>query len=119
MVRLPLLHPTVQRRGFANEVADGNAELPVIGRIGGVNAHTGIGSPASAEHQACQHADFFKRPITSIAPQQTGRPVAGDQDIRPAILVEVQDRGSKGSRALRAYPSTLRLVLEGPVASIV
>ena len=119
MVGVPLPYPAVQRGGFANKVADGNAELPVIGGIGGVNAHTGIGSPAGVEHQARLQADFCKRPIAPIAVEQTGRPVACDQDIRPAILIEIQDQGSKGTRALRAHIGTLRHVLEGPIAPIV
>src|SRR5262249_10934023 len=72
MVDVPLPYPAVQRGGFANKVADGNAELPVIGGIGSVNAHTGIGSPTGVEHQARLHTDFFKRPIAPIAVEQTG-----------------------------------------------
>ena len=59
MIGVPLPHPAVQRGGFANEVADGNAELPEATTSRTYLAHTQAGIAAYRAERYAEAAQAF------------------------------------------------------------
>ena len=62
---------------------------PIVIVVGKVRAHAGKAAPIAIVRRAQSHCHFLKRAIVLVSEQLLWNRIVGDEDVRPAIAIEV------------------------------
>ncbi len=91
----------VERGDLLGEIRSDDVQPAVGVEISDADAHAGQGDAILIERAAGRNRDLAEGPVVVVAIQQTRRAVAGDVDVRPAVVVEIRRRRSHAVRARR------------------
>src|SRR5262249_11960390 len=98
------------------EVGDVEVEKTVAVHVTKGDAHVRLGPSHRVDGHAAPDGLLLERAILLIDPQVIGGAVVGDEEIGPAIAVEVRAPDSEAWPRLTAQPGRLRHVLEADPA---
>ena len=79
----------VERRRLAVEVGDGQVDEPVAVEVPRGDPHAGLVDPRGIAGHAGGVADLLEPHPAEVAEQEIGRGVVGDEQVDPAVVVEV------------------------------
>ena len=85
----------VERRHFVGEVAQRDGQIVVVAKPGRVDAHAAGGEAGGVQGETARLADLFERAVALVAEQEMTHRVVGDEDIEPAVVVEIDKRDSQ------------------------
>ena len=87
--------------------------------VGSVSAHAGAGNAIFAEADTGSHAAFFERAVLFIHVKFVGLRVVGDDDVRPAVVVVIENCNSEALGRRIAQACFLRRIFKFAVAKVV
>jgi len=98
----------IEAEHFVVEIGDDDAGLAGVVEIGAIDAHAGAGFAFIAEGEAHFDGDILEFSVAEIAIKLVGLGVVGDEEIRPAVLIE----------SSMATPRDLELVSKMPLVEV-
>ena len=90
IVKVAIAIVAIERGSVVGEIGFENIELAVAVEIGDGRAHAGLLRAIFVEGRAGNDGDIGKRAIVIVVIENAGSAVAGDVDIRPAVIIEVE-----------------------------
>ena len=108
----------IQGHHLGREVADHQVGPARAVVVGGVGPHPRAGHPRVAERHPGQHPDVFERAVAAVLEELVGLRVVGHEEVRPAVVVEVEHDDAQRLRRGRAHAGGRRHVFEGRVAPV-
>src|SRR4051794_5130607 len=90
VAKLALAVVEIHHRSVVREMRLHDMELPVQPQVADRHPHTGLHHPVLAQGDAALDRLFAERAIVIVAEQQARRGVAGDVNVRPALVVEIR-----------------------------
>ncbi len=109
----------IQRDHLIGEVTDQQAGMAAAIVIGRIDTHSRARNPVLAEPDARRDATLLKRSIFLIQVKLVGLRVIRDCQVRPTILVVVEDRDAQALRSGVAQSGLLRCVFKFSTAQVV
>ncbi len=91
--------------GLLRQVRDEEVEQPVAVHVPQGHAHPGLGLTHPVVRDAALHRLLLERPVLLVHPEPVGRAVVGDENVRPAVAVEV---GADHAQARPRQPAQAR-----------
>ena len=79
-------------------------ETPVAAEVGEGGPHAGFGFSIGSHRNAGGACDVGERPVGVVAKEEIGHRVVGDEDVRPAVVIDVRNRDAKAVAAQRRRP---------------
>src|SRR5262249_17459827 len=79
----------IERCSIVREVGFDDVEPAVAVVVDGVSAHSGLLVTFVVVRNAGFDGDFFECPVMVVVKQQVRSGIAGDKNVRPAVVVEV------------------------------
>ena len=94
VVEVVIPEVSIERIGVVGEIGLENVQASVAVVVGGGGAHAGLLAAVLVHGESAGQTHLFKCPVVLVVKVQTGRGVAGDIDIGPAVVIEIagQDR---------------------------
>ena len=86
-IALPVV--AIKAAGVFGEMRLEQIKMAVEVVVADAHAHAGLLHAIVAERDTAHHAFFAKRSVMVVHEQQAGRGIAGDEDVGPAVLVEI------------------------------
>src|SRR5215469_8452348 len=114
----PTLPVCVNVGVLASEIRDHQVLLSVAEQITRIDAHARVRTSIAIQGATEGQGFVFESAVMLIDPELVGTQIVGDEDIGPAIAVEVGAYHSQGAIELTADSGTYRYVLEGAVAAV-
>src|ERR1035437_8768628 len=108
----------VKGHHFVIEVGDGDALGAGVVEVGGVHAHAGARFAVVAEGHAGAHRDVFESAVAQVAIELVGLRVVGDEEVWPAIAVEIQQGYAQRFRRAVEDAALGRDIFERAVAAV-
>ena len=90
----------IKRFVVVGKGSDEKVELTVAIVIAEGDAHGGLGAAFSVDSETTVIAHIFKRAVATVAIEVVGCGIVGDDEVEPAVVVEV---GENGSEAVAAF----------------
>ena len=110
----------VERRRVVGEICLENVEVAVAVVVGDRRSHAGLLAPVFVEGRACGHRNIGESSIVIVVVENAGRAVAGDENVGPAVFVEIERGDAEGIVAVGAVDVRFgRNVFKRAVAAIV
>jgi hypothetical protein len=109
----------IERKHLVGEIGDHHARVAGVVVVGSIDAHAGPRYAVFTEGHAGDDAFFGERAVAIVAVELVGLRVVGEKQVRPAVVVVVENGDAHGFRGGVGEASFLRSVLEGAVAAIV
>ena len=92
----------VKRGHLRGEIADGNAQRIIIAVVGGVDAHRATRVAVAVKTNSAHGADFFERAVAFVVKNKILDGVVGDDQIDPAVAVQIHGHDAQRLAGLRA-----------------
>ncbi len=108
----------VERVVVAGEVGDEYVEAPVTVVVGGVRSHARLRLAVAAQRQPRRESGLRERPVPVVPEEQIWHGVVRDEDIRPAVAIEVGEDYAETVEARVHDSRRTRDVREGAVAVV-
>src|SRR5262245_44759894 len=83
------------------EVRDENVQPAVSVNIGGVNSHSRLGLAVFADGDAGLEGYFTEAPVVIVTEEEVRVGVIGDEEVLPAVVVEVKGDDAKTAAGVR------------------
>src|SRR5215469_3491033 len=109
----------IERNHLVGEVADQNTRVAAAVVVGGIGAHARTGDSVFAEADAGGDPTLLKGSVLLVDVELVGLGVVGDQNVRPAVGVVVENRDAEAFRGGIVQASLLRRVFELASAQVV
>src|SRR5882672_1009611 len=103
---------------FQIEVSDKNVRPAVSINIGGVGSHPRFGLAVFADGDAGLEGHFAEAPVTIVTEEEVRVGVVGDEDILPAVVVEVKSNNAQTAAGMRPDLGSFSNIGEGAVAVV-
>jgi hypothetical protein len=120
-----LLARDVEGGHLIREIADRNAETPIVLESSRVDAHGAAGCTKIVEGQTRSRPDLLECPVAFVVKNQVRQGVVGHHQIQPAIVVEIERRHPQRFRQRQArrpvahlHAALRRDIPECPVALV-
>lgn len=88
--------PLIEAEHFVIEVGDGDGGAAAAAEIDDVDAHAGAGLAVLREGDAEADGGLGECVVAVVAVELVGLGVVGDEEVEPAVVVEVDDGGAEG-----------------------
>ena len=108
----------VEGHHFVVEIGDGDASSAGVVEIRDVDAHAGARLAVFAEGHAGAHGNVFEGAVAQIAVELVGLRVVGDQEVRPAVAVVIEQGHAQRFRSGVEDAALGGDILERAVAAI-
>ena len=115
----------VEGRHFIGEVADGDAQLAVVGEAGGVDAHGAARVAVAVEGDARQGSDLLEVAVALVLENKVLDRIVGHDEVGEPVGVEIYGhhaerlgRGHPGGRIGHLHAALLANVGEAPAAVV-
>src|SRR5258708_4514099 len=109
----------IEAEHFVVEIGYDDAGFAGVVEIGAIDAHAGAGFAFIAEGEAHFDGDILEFAVAEIAIKLVGLGVVGDEEIRPAVLIEIEHGDAEGFGAGVEDAAGGGDVFEGAVTAIV
>ena len=83
--------------GLVEEVGDEEVGRPVAVEVVGDDPHAGGRPPRAVQGDAGGHARLLEPEAAAVEEEEVGREVVGDEEVEPAVAVEVGDRQAEAA----------------------
>src|SRR5262249_31980245 len=100
------------------EVRDNNIRPAVAINVGGVSSHARFGLAVFADGDAGLESHFAEATVVIVAEKEIRVSVVGDEDVLPAVVVEVECNYAQTAAGVRPDPGRFSNILEGAVAVV-
>src|SRR5207244_7111990 len=109
-----------KRRQVTRKIRFGNVRQAIAVEVRYSDTHACLQRPVKVISYAGLNSSLLEGPVVFVAIEQAGRHIAGDIDVRPAVIVEVRGRYSESVAAARLQNAgPFRYVGERSVAVVV
>src|SRR5215510_4255172 len=100
------------------EVRDKNVRPAVAINVGGVGSHARFGLAVFADGDAGLEGYFAEATVVIVAEEEIRVGVIGDEDVLPAVVVEVECNYAQAAAGVRPDPGSLSNIGEGAAAVV-
>ena len=108
----------VQRAALAGQLGDEEVLVAVVVEVAGVDSHVGLGVAARAERRSRGQRAVVEGAVAPVHPQLVLALIVGDEEIEPAVAVEIGRCRAEGRPELAAHPGRRGHVLEDAVPPV-
>src|SRR5579863_733948 len=99
-------------------MSDIETRASIAPRVRGIHAHPRFGLPVATKAGAGNKPGVFECPIAPVAIKEIHDAIVGDENVRPAVAVEVAQNQPQGF-SLRAFEPSLGRDLAEPAAALI
>src|SRR5499426_1666756 len=114
----PVAQISIETGVLKIEVRDENVQPAVSVNIGGVSSHSRLGLAVFADGDAALKRYFAEAPVVIVTEEKVRVGVIGDEDVLPAVVVEVKCDNAQTAAGMRPDLGSFSDIGEGAVAVV-